>query len=144
LGPPQDTVADRFIAVGDACGQVKPTSGGGIYPGLICAKIAGNVAAAASQEGNCSAKRLGEYDKKWRAVLGRELEIGMRANRLLNKMTSSQLDEVLGILAKKPELIRTIEEHGDIDRPSVLLAKMLPHLGMDGLKLAKFIRFALD
>ena len=144
LGPPQATVSDRFIAVGDACGQVKPTSGGGIYPGLVCAKIAGGVAAAASQEGNCSAKRLGEYDKKWRAMLGRELEIGMRANRLLNKMNSSQLDEVLGILAKKPELIRTIEEHGDIDRPSVLLAKMLPHLGMDGLKLAKFIRFALD
>jgi digeranylgeranylglycerophospholipid reductase len=143
LGPPASTVADGFIAVGDAAGQVKPTSGGGIYPGLVCAKIAGGVAAAASQEGDCSSKRLGEYDKKWRAMLGRELEIGMRANRLLNKMNSSQLDEAFGLLAKKPELIRTIEEHGDIDRPSILMAKMLPHLGMDGLKLAKFIRFAL-
>jgi digeranylgeranylglycerophospholipid reductase len=143
LGPPAATVAEGFIAVGDACGQVKPTSGGGIYPGLVCAKIAGGVAAAASQEGDCSAKRLAEYDKKWRAVLGRELEIGMRANRLLNRMSPEQLDEAFGFLAKKPELIRTIEDYGDIDRPSVLMARMLPHLGLDGLRLARFIRFAL-
>jgi digeranylgeranylglycerophospholipid reductase len=143
LGPPPATVADGFIAVGDACGQVKPTSGGGIYPGLVCAKIAGGVAAVASQEGDCSAKRLGEYDKKWRAILGRELEIGMRANRLLNKMSPKQLDEAFAFLAEKPELVRTIEEHGDIDRPSILMARILPHLGMDGLKLARFIRFAL-
>lgn len=143
LGPPPATAADGFIAVGDACGQVKPTSGGGIYTGLVCAKIAGGVAAAASQEGDCSARRLGQYDKKWRAILGRELEIGMRANRLLNKMSPEQMDEAFGLLAKKPELIRTIEEHGDIDRPSILMAKMLPHLGMNGLKLAKFIKFAL-
>ncbi|MFB3764706.1 MAG: geranylgeranyl reductase family protein [Methanotrichaceae archaeon] len=143
MGPPSSTVTNGFLAVGDAAGQVKPTSGGGIYPGLICAKIAGSVAAAAALEGDCSADRLKEYDKQWRAAIGRELDVGMRANRLLNRMSDKELDEVICYLARKPGLIRTIEEHGDIDRPSVLMAKMLPKLGFDGLKLAGLLRHIL-
>jgi flavin-dependent dehydrogenase len=143
LGPPAATVTDRFLAVGDACGQVKPTSGGGIYPGLVCAKIAGSVAASASKEGDCSAERLREYDKLWRAHLGKELEIGMRVNKLLNRLSQSELDEVLTLLGKKPELLKAIEEHGDIDRPSILMARMLPHVGLDGIKLVRLLRLAL-
>ncbi len=67
LGPPAATVVDGLVAVGDAAGQVKPTSGGGIYPGLVAAKIAGGVAAAAALEGDGSVERLGEYDRIWRA-----------------------------------------------------------------------------
>jgi digeranylgeranylglycerophospholipid reductase len=143
LGPPKSTVADGLIAVGDAAGQVKPSSGGGVYPGLVCAKIAGSVAAAAALAGDCPARRLIEYDKRWREVLGRELAIGMRLNLLLNRVSSKEMDEVLKYLAEKPGLIRTIEEHGDIDRPSVLMARMLPKLGLDGLKLARLLRYVL-
>jgi digeranylgeranylglycerophospholipid reductase len=143
LGPPETAVADGFLAVGDAAGQVKPTSGGGIYPGLVSAKIAGGVAAAAALEGDCSAKRLREYDKRWRAVLGRELEIGMRVNRLLNRMSPADLDEVVGYLCRKQDLLKTIENHGDIDRPSILMLKMLPHLGLDAIGLARFLKYCL-
>jgi digeranylgeranylglycerophospholipid reductase len=63
-----------------------PTSGGGIYPGLVAAKIAGGVAAAAAMEGDGSAERLREYDRLWRAALGREVEIVMRVNRMLRHL----------------------------------------------------------
>lgn len=144
MGPPPSTVADGFLAIGDAAGQVKPTSGGGIYPGLLCAKIAGRVAAEAVFEGDCSAGRLGEYDRLWRKAIGRELDVGMRVNKLLNRMSDQELDEVIGYLASKPGLIKTIEEHGDIDRPSVLMAKMVPKIGLDGLKLARLLRHILE
>lgn len=143
LGPSASAVSDGFLAVGDAAGQVKPTSGGGIYPGLVCAKIAGGVAAAAVQEGDCSAKRLGEYDRRWRAALGRELEVGMRVNRFLNRMDPAEIDELVGFMSRKPEILRAIEEHGDIDRPSVLMLKMLPRLGLDAIGLAKFLRYCI-
>ena len=143
LGPPASTVADGFMAVGDAAGQVKPTSGGGIYPGLVAAKIAGSVAAAAALEGDCSAKRLAEYDRRWRAALGRELETGMRINHLLNRMSPAELDEVICYLGRKPGLLRAIEEHGDIDRPSRLMAKMLSQLDWDAIRLARLLRHAL-
>jgi digeranylgeranylglycerophospholipid reductase len=140
LGPPAATVSEGFMAVGDASGQVKPTSGGGIYPGVVCAKIAGGVAAAAAQEGDCSAERLNEYDRKWRGLLGKELEIGMRVNRLLSRMSESELDEAFAFLSRKPELLKVIEENGDIDRPSILIARILPHMGLDGLRMGRLLR----
>ena len=143
MGPPAATAVEGLLAVGDAAGQVKPTSGGGIYPGLVAAKIAGGVAAAAAMEGDSSAERLMEYDRLWRARLGRELDIGMRVNRMLNKMSNAELDGVVGYLARKPRLIKAIEEHGDIDRPSRLMAKMLRHLDWDAVKLAGLLRYAL-
>jgi digeranylgeranylglycerophospholipid reductase len=143
LGPPAKTVADGFMAVGDAAGQVKPTSGGGIYPGLVAAKIVGSVGAAAALEGDCSEKRLAEYDRAWRAALGRELETGMRINHLLNRMSPAELDEVVCYLGKKPRILRAIEEHGDIDRPSVLLARLLPLLDWDAIRMAGLLRHIL-
>ncbi len=112
LGPPPVTVAHGLLVVGDAAGQVKPTSGGGIYPGLVAAKIAGGVAAAAAMEGDGSAQRLQEYDRIWRANLGRELEIGMRANRMLNRMSAKECDELVNYLAGRPGLIKTIDSFG--------------------------------
>jgi flavin-dependent dehydrogenase len=143
LGPPAATAVDGLIAVGDAAGQVKPTSGGGVYPGLVAAKIAGGVAAAAAMEGDPSAERLSEYDRLWRQELEREIEIGMRANRMLAKMSPDELDELVGYLAKKPRLIKAIEEHGDIDRPSRLMAKMLRYLDWDAIRLARLLGYAL-
>jgi len=143
LGPPASTVTSGFMAVGDAAGHVKPTSGGGIYPGLVAAKIAGRVAAAAALEGDCSRKRLGEYERRWRAVLGRELKIGMKVNQILNRMSGPELDEVICYLNKRPELLRAIEEHGDIDWPSRLLARMLLLLDWDAIRLAKLLRYVL-
>jgi flavin-dependent dehydrogenase len=143
LGPAAATAALGLLAVGDAAGQVKPTSGGGIFPGLVAAKIAGGVAAAAAMEGDISAMRLMEYDRLWRAALGRELEIGMRANRMLGKMSDAQMDELVGYLAGKPRLIKAIEEHGDIDRPSRLMARMVRYLDWDAIRLARLLGYAL-
>ncbi|MHB8118723.1 MAG: geranylgeranyl reductase family protein [Methanothrix sp.] len=143
LGPPAATAVEGLLAVGDAAGQVKPTSGGGIYPGLVAAKIAGGVAAAAAMEGDGSKERLMEYDRLWRAALGRELEIGMRVNRMLSKMSHAEIDELVGYLAGKSRLIKAIEEHGDIDRPSRLMARMIRHLDWDAIRLARLLGYAL-
>jgi len=143
LGPPRTTVADGFLAVGDAAGQVKPTSGGGVFTGLVAARIAGRVAAAAAQDKDGSAKRLEEYDRLWRAEIGRELDIGMKANRMLKRMSAEELDELVGYLASRPKLLETIEEHGDIDRPSLLFARMLVNLDWDAIRLGKMLRHIL-
>jgi digeranylgeranylglycerophospholipid reductase len=143
LGPPAATFVDGLLVVGDAAGQVKPTSGGGIYPGLVAAKIAGGVAAAAALECDTSAERLSEYDRIWRAKIGGELEIGMRVNRMLSRMSNGEIDELVNYLASKPRLIKAIEEHGDIDRPSHLMAKMLQCLDWDAIKLARLLHYML-
>ncbi|UEC42221.1 MAG: Digeranylgeranylglycerophospholipid reductase [Methanothrix sp.] len=135
LGPPSSTVAGGMIAVGDAAGQVKPTSGGGIYPGLVSAKIAGEVAAAAACEGDSSAARLCEYERRWRAALGRELRLGMIVHRMRAGMADCEMDDLVRHLAGREDLLRIIEEEGDIDRPSRAIRKVAPRMGRSGLRM---------
>ena len=135
LGPPPSTVADGFIAVGDAAGQVKPTSGGGIYPGLVSAKIAGKVAAAAAAQGDSSAARLCEYERRWRAALGRELRLGMIVHRMRAGMADCEMDDLVRHLGGREDLLKIIEEEGDIDRPSQVMKKVAPRMGRSGLRM---------
>ena len=108
----------------------------------MATKIAGGVAAAAAMEGDGTAQRLMVHDRLWKAALGRVLEIGMRMNRMLSKMSAPELDELVGYLAGKPRLIKAIEEHGDIDRPSRLMTRMLRHLDWDAIRLARLLGYA--
>ena len=124
LGPLEKTVADGVLIVGDAAGQVKPTSGGGVYTGAACAKIAGEVAALAAIEEDASVNRLNEYDKRWRAKLGRELSIGMKIHDFMGGLSDTGLDELLGSM-NTPAILDMITEYGDMDHPSILIKKML-------------------
>lgn len=120
LGPPRKTATDRVLLVGDAAGQVKPTSGGGVYMGAVCAKIAGEIAAKASRR-ECG---LCEYEKKWRSAVGRELEIGMLIHKSIGKLSDENLNEFVSFL-NKPRIRELMIEHGDMDHPSVFLQKLL-------------------
>ena len=120
LGPPVKTVKDNVLLVGDAAGQVKPTSGGGIYMGAVCAKIAGEVAAKAVREETS----LNEHEKSWRNAVGRELAIGMRIHKSLGKLSDENLNEFIAFL-NKPNMQQLITDYGDMDRPSLLFQKML-------------------
>ena len=120
LGPPKKTVTDGVMLVGDAAGQVKPTSGGGIYMGAVCAKIAGEVAARTSRKET----GLEEYEKRWRNSVGRELTIGMRIHKSLGKLSDENLNEFIEFL-NKPEIREVITEYGDMDHPSILLQKLI-------------------
>lgn len=135
LGPPASTVADGIIAVGDAAGQVKPTSGGGIYPGLVSAKIAGDVAAAAALAEDASAARLSEYDRRWRAALGRELRLGMAVHRLRAGMADPELDGLIRHLLDREDLLRILEEVGDVDRPSRAIKEVGLRMGLSELRM---------
>ncbi len=120
LGAPGKTATDDVILVGDAAGQVKPTSGGGIYMGAVCARITGEVAARASRK----EAKLSEYEKRWRSAVGSELGIGMRIHKSLGKLSDENLNEFVAFL-NKPEVREVITEYGDMDHPSVLLQKLI-------------------
>lgn len=124
IGPQEKTISDGILLVGDAAGQTKPTSGGGIYTGAFAAKIAGKVAAQAALEGDTSAKRLSEYDQLWRKGLGRELEIGMKIHDYVGKLEDRQLNDLIGSL-NTPSILNTITEYGDMDHPSILVKKLM-------------------
>jgi geranylgeranyl reductase family protein len=124
IGPAPTSVAQGLILVGDATGQAKPTSGGGIYTSSTCAKIAGEVAAQCALSGQTSARALEEYDRRWRALLETELHLGMQAHRLLCKLDDTQLNRLFAVM-DHPEMIELISQHGDIDYPSRIAIELL-------------------
>ncbi len=135
VGPLHKTYTDGIMIVGDAAGQVKPTSGGGIYTGAVCAKIAAEV--AVSLEDDASAGNLQQYEKKWKASIGKELSMGMRIHDFIKGLSDSELDELLGAM-NTSSILETITEYGDMDHPSVLIRKMLdPRRSAHMLKLFK-------
>jgi digeranylgeranylglycerophospholipid reductase len=107
LRPLPRSYAERVLVVGEAAGQVKPTTGGGVYYGLLCADIAAGVLERALEAGDLSAKALSAYERKWRARLSRELVIGYRARNLLAGLSNRRLDRLFRLAGRKrlPELI---------------------------------------
>jgi flavin-dependent dehydrogenase len=86
------------LLVGDAAGQVKPTSGGGIYYGLLCADIAADTLHQALAEDDLSARRLAGYEQRWRKRLGWELRVGYWARRLFERLSNRQLDRLFEVV----------------------------------------------
>ena len=129
LGPLPKTYANRVLVVGEAAGQVKPTTGGGIYYGLLCADIATEVLHQTFQSGNFSAAALSDYQKKWRARLSRELTIGYWARSLLARLGNNWIDHLFHLASKKgvPELIATTKNF-PFDWHSQLLLQMASQL----------------
>ena len=62
---------------------------------------------------------LAGYERRWQEDFGRELELGYRLFEMRQKMSAEDIDALLQAL-NTPSILRTIEEHGDMDRPGAL------------------------
>ncbi|RJQ39143.1 MAG: NAD(P)/FAD-dependent oxidoreductase [Dehalococcoidia bacterium] len=94
----EHTSSDRLLVVGEAAGQIKPTSGGGIYYGLLGADIAADVLHHALDTDRLSAKDLADYDRRWRRLLGREMARGYRARKVFECLSDRQIDRIFAII----------------------------------------------
>ena len=95
LKPISRTYGDRTLVVGDAAGLAKPTTGGGIYYGLVSGQIAAETAHAALVDGKLSSRGLSTYEKRWKSVFGRELRIGYYARMLYEALGDRQVERML-------------------------------------------------
>lgn len=129
VSPPIDTsVADGLMLVGDASRVVGPMTGGGIANGLKQAKICGEVAAQAVEEGRTDEDFLGRYEERWRDRLGEKLWRNYMAKEKAVELEDEQFDKVIGALSeldltdvnvqailegvqkKHPELVKDFED----------------------------------
>lgn len=124
LGALKKTTLDNVLLVGDAAAQVKPTSGGGIYPGLVCAKKCSDVVLDALQLNDCSNKKLMPYHHNWTEELGKELSFGMSFRRIFKKLDDKHINNYIKKL-NQPKNIDIVNTYGDIDFPSKLIFPLL-------------------
>lgn len=129
LYPLKKTFASRTLVVGEAAGQVKPLTGGGIYYGVLCADIAVEVLNRALRCGDLSESALSLYQSKWRAELGGELRLGYQLHRLYRRLGNGQI-EFLHSLATRYGVTQfvTDAEVLPFDRHSKIVSGALKHL----------------
>ncbi|MEM2737543.1 MAG: NAD(P)/FAD-dependent oxidoreductase [Candidatus Bathyarchaeia archaeon] len=94
-GPIKRAYCNRFLAVGDAASQVKPTTGGGVILGLNCAKIAAEVAVEAVNLRNFSSKFLSKYQRRLMKLLGFDMKIMSTARKMLNRISDEKLNDLI-------------------------------------------------
>ncbi len=122
LGPTWKPYQDNTAVVGDAAGQVKPSSGGGLYPGLVAAHCCSRALInALEDEGN-----LSNYPKEWASEIGTEIKKGLMLRRFFLRMNDKTLDKVLFALNNQ-EILSLINTFGDIDYPSKVVFQILIH-----------------
>lgn len=98
LKPLAKTYGERLLVVGNAAGQVKPTTGGGIYYGLLCADMAASTLHRALQRDELSARSLAGYEREWKRKLKRELEIDYYARKFYERLSDRQIDRIFDII----------------------------------------------
>lgn len=123
-GPIERTFDDRVMIVGDAAGHVKPTTGGGVILGGVCASIAGEVAAEAIKRRKFSAEFLQRYERLWKIKLGKEFKTGLLARKLMNNLSDKAIDKLFRLVIEE-NLQTLISVEGDMDFQSNVLMKLL-------------------
>jgi digeranylgeranylglycerophospholipid reductase len=113
LKPLGKTYCKRVILAGDAAGQVKPTTGGGVYYGMICAQLTADTLKTAFTKNDFSERSMSGYQKAWQKEIGRELRNGYYARRIYEKFSNQIIDQLFDISLKKG-LHEIINESSDI------------------------------
>lgn len=120
IGVPDHSTGGNVLTVGDAAGQVKPTTGGGLYPISITAELAGK----AALKGLSGMENPSDYYyREWMSLVGEELKREMLLHRILEVVSDENLSRLLRLL-NRPNLADWIADNGDIDHLYPLAKKM--------------------
>ena len=124
LEPRRRTTNGRVVLVGDAAGQVKATTGGGIVFGSMCA----HVAAEAILNHINNGKDLMQYESLWRRRYGSELKMHSVMHEYYSIAGEKGLERFFK-LAKILGAEKFLSEYGDMDRPGVMLKRLFTRRG---------------
>lgn len=91
-------VGDGVMLIGDAAQLVNPIHGGGITRAMHSAQMAAEVAAKALKEGDLSAERLMEYERKWDEEYEEKTKKLMKLRSFLEKLEDKDFELLADIL----------------------------------------------
>jgi geranylgeranyl reductase family protein len=92
LAATRRSVADRLLAVGDAAGLVKPTTGGGIYYSIISGRIAAEVLHSQLTQDELGETALSVYDRRCRAQFEPEFTAQLALRVVAERMSDEDID----------------------------------------------------
>ena len=120
-GPIKDFVSTNVVIVGDAAGQAKPTTAGGIYSCGMGGFLAGNAITKYLETNEHS--DLLQYQKFWHDKFGKEFEKQRLARKILEKVDNKTIDMIFNTIT--PEIISEISNKDDFDFHAISIVKLL-------------------
>jgi digeranylgeranylglycerophospholipid reductase len=120
-GPIKEFVKGNVVIVGDAAGQAKPTTAGGIYSSGFGGMLAGQAISKFIESGRN--EDLQEYQKKWLDKFGKEFEHMLLARSLLERLDNKTIDNLFESIT--PEVLTEISKEGSFDFHTISVAKIL-------------------
>lgn len=97
LGSVRRTYGDRVLAVGDAAGLVKPTTGGGIYYSVVSGELAGDVLGDRLAADDLSAQALRPYERQWRDRFHSEFNAQKALRFVAHRMRDADIDALFSL-----------------------------------------------
>jgi digeranylgeranylglycerophospholipid reductase len=125
-GKPLKSYTTRALVVGEAAGQVKSTTHGGIYYGLIGARCAVETTVEAFARGSFSESVLGNYERSWRGIIGKEIDRGYRLRKFYTRMTDGHVEKIFD-LSTKDGIMKAVREKAHFDWHSGIIASLFDH-----------------
>lgn len=114
-GAAERSVRNRVLTVGEAAGQVKTTTGGGIFYGLLCSEIAVHILQEGFSRGDLSERQLVQYDRLWKSKLGKELRMGLWMRKAMKRLTDKQIDKIFKFIREKVPVREMLERKVKFD-----------------------------
>jgi geranylgeranyl reductase family protein len=132
-GPIKKFVSKNIVTIGDAAGQSKPTTAGGIYSCGLGGILAGR--AISKYLKTKDENDLYEYQKLWMKKFGNEFEKQLLARKILERLDNDAINKLFDSVT--PEVLKEISNKDDFDFHTSSIIKLL---GVKGsFKAAKII-----
>jgi geranylgeranyl reductase family protein len=126
LAPIPRTFTDRVLAIGDAAGLVKATTGGGIYYSLVSATLAADTLTRALREDRLDAHALRPYEDAWRARLLPELQAQLALRMAAQRLTDAEIDALFE-LAQTDGIMPIVRRTARFNRHRDLILALFRH-----------------
>ena len=120
-GPIEKFIDGKTVTVGDAAGQAKPTTAGGIYSSGMGGLYAGQAISKYLESKKES--DLEEYQKRWTDKFGKEFEKQLCARKILERLDNNTINKLFESVT--PEIIKEISEKDDFDFHTGSIVKLL-------------------
>ena len=120
-GPIKKFVEGKTVIIGDAAGQAKPTTAGGIFTSGMGGVYAGQAISEFLKTNNRD--DLDQYQKKWTARFGKEFEKQLLARKILERVDNNTINKLFETIT--PEITREISEKDDFDFHTGSIIKLL-------------------
>mgnify|MGYP001238464045 CR=1 FL=1 len=121
-GPIENFISGHIVSVGDAAGQAKPTTGGGIYSGGIGGMLAGKYLGESLSSEDPS--KVIEYENDWRNLFNKEFGLLFRARKVLERLDNNNIDKIFRAISSS-DILTKISLESDFDYHSVALLRAL-------------------